>query len=211
MYDLHTFRQLLKVEKEGVIINSDNSISVWLNVELADKVNDDDLKSCFDTDASEIKIVRNSDNNFNVECVYKSNYSEKSYIVYNGENINSSEKGEVILDHFNPDEFTVLSSYYNRSDREYKIFMSQKIDELQDLTGLITINKKNAEYTIDKNTIVIYLGKYKTESNIGIVLHKGIKSKVKMLEGDYTFNVVKEVENPEVQFAMEGNYFLFKW
>jgi hypothetical protein len=55
-YMVKTFKQEIKVEKEGVIINADNSISILINVLSADKIKLIDLKDCFSSDADEILV-----------------------------------------------------------------------------------------------------------------------------------------------------------
>lgn len=66
-YNIKTFAQDMKVEREGFIINDDASVSIILGVKTADKVSVDKLKSCFSSDAGSIEILERSPMDYEVE------------------------------------------------------------------------------------------------------------------------------------------------
>ncbi|MBL0026984.1 MAG: hypothetical protein IPO98_19230 [Saprospiraceae bacterium] len=62
-YQIKTFAQDMRVEREGIILNDDGSVSMWLESN-ADKMNPIQLKSCFKTDASTIEIAERIPNDY---------------------------------------------------------------------------------------------------------------------------------------------------
>jgi len=207
-YNIKTFAQDMKVEREGFIINDDASISIILGVKTADKVSVDKLKTCFITDATSVEILERSPMDYEVECRYAGGMKKESIISYNGKNIGCAVQGDVDIFDVNTKEFGVVYTHHNTTDKSFNIYFSQRIQKQMDLTGLVKVQDENASYTVKNNTLTIFLSEIRDVNSVNITLSKGIKSaEGKTLLSDYSFDISVQIDNPDARFVSEGNYF----
>ena len=207
-YQIKTFAQDMKVEREGLIINDDASISIILGVKTADKVSVDKLKSCFTSDASSIEIMERNPMDYEVEFRFAGGMKKTSAITYDGKNIGCVAAGNIELFDLNAKEFGVVYTHHNTSDKSFNIYFSQRLNKQMDLTGLLKVQNENGSYTIKNNVLKVFLGEIKNQNVVKITLDKGIRSEEgKNLLSDFTFDINLQVDNPDAQFVSDGNYF----
>lgn len=207
-YNIKTFAQDMKVEREGFIINDDASVSIILGVKTADKVSVDKLKSCFSSDAGSIEILERSPMDYEVEFRFEGGMKKESNISYNGKNIGCEVQGNVELFDINPKEFGVVYTHHNTTDKSFNIYFSQRLNKQMDLTGLVKVQNNNASYTVKNNILTIFLSEIRDVEKANITLSKGIKSiEGKTLLTDYSFDISVQIDNPDARFVSDGNYF----
>ncbi len=207
-YNVRTFKQEIKVSRDGIIVNDDQTISVLLNVATADKVDKEKLKNCFETDADEILSSTINDNNYQIELIYSNRLNEKSYVKYDAKSIGAESKGELTFKDFDIDKFTVLTTRHSRERNEFSIYFSQRLDGKKDLQGLVQVNGTDAKMTIKHNQIIVYTSGYRNSDKVEIKLSKGLKSITnETIENEYTFHIENTPDKPSVEFVTEGLYF----
>ncbi|MBC7885153.1 MAG: hypothetical protein H7X99_06740 [Saprospiraceae bacterium] len=207
-YQIKTFAQDMTVNREGIIINDDASVSIILGVKTADKVSIDKLKACFTTDAPTIEIIERDPMDYEVEIRFEGGMKKESNISYDGKNIGCDARGVIDLFDLNPNEFGVVYTHHNTSDKEFNIYFSQRLNKQMDLSGLLKVQNENASYTIKNNVITIFLGEIRDQNLVKIYLDKSIRSESgKTLISDHTFDISVQVDNPDAQFVSDGHYF----
>ncbi|MGB4958312.1 MAG: MG2 domain-containing protein, partial [Saprospiraceae bacterium] len=207
-YQIKTLAQDMKVEREGLIINDDASVSIMLGVKTADKVNPDKLKTCFKSDASSIEIIERAPMNYEMEFRFSGGMKKESMITYDGNNIGCTVKGTVELFDLNTKVFGVVYTHHNVQDKTFNIYFSQRLNKQMDLTGLLKVQNNNASYTIKNNVLTIFLGEIRDQNIVNITIDKSIRStEGKSLFTNHSFDINVQVDSPEAQFVSDGNYF----
>jgi uncharacterized protein YfaS (alpha-2-macroglobulin family) len=207
-YQIKTFAQDMRVEREGIILNDDGSVSMLVGVKTADKMNPIQLKSCFKTDASTIEIAERIPNDYLVDLKYKNGFGKQSVINWDGKEAGADVKGEIALFDFNPAVFDVIHSFHNIADKTFNIYFSQKLNKQADLTGLLKVQNDNTSYNIKGNLLTIFLGEIRNVDIANITLSKNIRSeKGKTLVSDQSFEISLAFDKPDAQFVSDGNYF----
>jgi uncharacterized protein YfaS (alpha-2-macroglobulin family)/citrate lyase gamma subunit len=207
-YQIKTFAQDMKVEREGLIINDDASVSIIVGVKTADKVTADKLKSCFVSDAGSIEILERNPMDYEVEFRFTGGMKKESAISYNGKNIGCAASGNIELFDLNSKEFGVVYTHHNSEEKAFNIYFSQRLNKQMDLTGLLKVQNENASYTVKNNVLTVFLGEIRNQNVVKINLDKSIRStEGKTLLSDYTFDINVQVDNPDAQFVSDGNYF----
>jgi uncharacterized protein YfaS (alpha-2-macroglobulin family) len=207
-YTIKTFAQDMSINREGIIINEDGSVSVILGVKTADKADTEKLKSCFTTDATTVDIVEVNPNDYDLDFKWNSGMKESSSISYDGKNIGAESKGVVDLFKLNPKEFVVVYTHHNADKREFNIYFSQRLEKKTDLSGLLKVQGQNASYTINNNVLTIFLAELRDLNTVKIDLDKSIMSvDRKTLLTNQSFDVQLQIDNPDIQFVSDGNYF----
>ncbi len=207
-YQIKTLMQDISVEREGIIIGEDGSNTVLLRVKTADKADPTKILSSIITNTDKRTINELSTNNYLVELTWPNDISSGVNIDYNGKPIGSTTKGTVEAFTWNKSAFKVLDSKYNNAKKEYNIYFTQVLRKQIDMTGLLTVNGKNAEYTIKDNVLTIFLANVTNQNTVEIYLNNGIKSQQGLsLPAPVHFNIDISDELPSVQFVSEGNYF----
>ncbi len=207
-YQIKTLAQDIKVEREGIVMNDDGSISLFAGVKTADKVTTDQLKSCFESDASTIEVTERNPLDYQIEFKYVQGFKKESKIIWDGSKVGAEIKGEVPFFEFNPKELSIVYTFHNTSEKTYNIYFSQKLNKQMDLTGLLKVQNENASYNIKNNVLAIFLGEIRNVDKISISLSKNIRSiEGKNLSSDHTFDISVLTDKPDAQFISEGNYF----
>ena len=207
-YQIKTFAQDMKVEKEGLVINDDESVSILLGVKTADKVTAEKLKSCFVTDAASIEVMERNPMDYEVEFTFTGGIKKGSNISYNGKNIGCDANGQVDLFDFDPNAFEIVYTHHNTDSKEFNIYFSKKLNRQMDLTGLLKVQNENASYTVKNNVLTIFLSEIKDQNLVKIQLNKAIKSQDgKNLLTDHSFDINVQTDHPDAQFVSDGNYF----
>lgn len=207
-YQIKTLDQDMKVEREGLIINDDGSVSILVGVKTADKVSVDKLKTCFTSDASSIEVMERNPMDYEVEFRYSGGMKKETAISYNGKNIGCEASGNIELFDLNAKEFSVVYTHYNTSEKSFNIYFSQRLNKQMDLTGLLKVQNEAASYTVKNNVLTVFLSEIKNQNIIKINLDKNIRSEEgKTLLSDFTFDINVQVDNPDAQFVSDGNYF----
>ena len=201
---LSVFEQHLEVAREGLILN-DNRTYLDLAVTTALDEDIQNMYSIFKYDESKIQVTEITPRDFDVRILFDPREGKKS-ILWNGEIINSKESGVLDVWDYDEDEFTVINSYFNKEEKQYKIYFTKPLDGKQDAKGLIQIGKKNAQYTFEYNTIVVYVDT-NTEENISLSISKGIKaSDGSKLDSELNYDIENIVVRPELSWLDNGIY-----
>lgn len=207
-YQIKTFAQDMKVEREGLIINDDESVSILLGVKTADRVDAEKLKSCFNSDASSIEIIERNPTDYELEFRFAGGMKKESFISYDGTNIGCEAKEKVELFDLNTKDFGVVYTHHNSDDKTFNIFFSQKLNKQMDLTGLLKVQNQDASYTVKNNVLTIFLGEIRDQELVKINIDKNIRSaEGKTLMTDHSFDINLQVDSPDAQFVSDGNYF----
>lgn len=207
-YYIKTFAQDMKVEREGLIINADGSVTMVVVARTADIADPEKLKSCFISDADHVDIIERTANEYELNFNYKRGMKKESAIKYDGKVIGADVSGGVALFDVNPDQFGVVYSHYDLAEKAFNIYFSQRLSSQADLTGLVRVQDQNAKYAVNNNVLTIYLGDVRTLSIAVIKVDKGIRSvENNTLLSDFNFELQLNVDKPDAQFVDEGNYF----
>lgn len=207
-YNIKTFAQDMKVEREGLVINDDESISIMLGVKTADKADQEKLKSCFNTDASSVEIIERNPTDYELEFRFAKGMKKESFISYSGKNIGCDVSGTIELFDINTKDFGIVYTHHNIEDKTFNVFFSQKLNKQMDLTGMVKVQDQNASYTIKNNVLTIFLGEIRDQDQVKINIDKNIRSVGgKTLVTDHSFEINMQVDSPDVQFVSDGNYF----
>lgn len=207
-YQVKTFAQDIKVEREGFVINDDGVISLFAGIKTADKVTAEQIKSCFTTNEASVSITERSPTDFQAEFRFTRPASKDSKILWNGNPIGADIKGEVMYFDYDAKSLNVVYSHHNLTEKTYNIYFSQRLNKQQDLTGLLTIQNDNASYNISNNVLTIFLGEVKDADKINITLIKNIRSiEGKSLSSDQSFEISTFADKPDAQFVSDGHYF----
>lgn len=206
-YQLKTFAQDIKVEREGFVLNDDGSTSLFAGIKTADKVIAEQVKPCFVTDAA-VTISERSSTDFQAEFRFSKPVNNTTKIPWNGNSIGADIKGEIEHFSFDPKNLSVVHTHHQTSDKTFNLYFSQKLNKQQDLTGLLKIQNENASYNIKNNVLTIFLGEVKESDKINITLNKNIRSvDGKSLSSDQSFEISTFAVKPDAQFVSDGNYF----
>ncbi len=207
-YSVRTFKQDLAVEPRGFIINDDGSVSMMAIVSTADKAKVEDIQKCFTSSASSTNVVELEANRFQVEFVFKQGMNSSTQITYDGSSLGSDTKGEVPVFEVDQSNFTVVHTQHDPTNKEFKVYFSQRINPDVDLTGLVNVNNTNAKLNIQSNVLTLYLSDLVNDQKATILLSSGITSeKGKKLGRDQSFEIEIEAEKPSIEFLDAGVYF----
>lgn len=207
-YSIRTFNQQIKVEREGFVLNDDDSTSILVGVKTADKVDINRLISCFKSDAASIIAYERSSNDYQLEFTYPKILKSDPYIKYDGKNIHVDIVGEIPVFEFDTKVFGVVYTFHDKTSKELNIYFSQKLDKNFNLDGLLTLQGKTPKYTIKNNILTVFLANERYAVPLTIKLDKNIKSiEGKSLASDYTFEIESKIDSPSVEFIGDGNYF----
>ena len=207
-YQIKTIEQDMKAEPEGMVINDDNSVTFLFGVKTADLADLEKLKSCFEGGSATVDITERKPMDYLLEFTYRDIKNKPKQINYKGTNIGSDTKGQLSLFDFNDQDLNIVYSYFKNDDKTYNIYFSQKLNRMQDLTGLVMVDKQNASYTVKNNILTIFLNDISDKNTVKLYLDKGITStEGKSLTTDQYFDINIQTQRPEVQFVSDGNYF----
>lgn len=207
-YQIKTLMQDMSIEREGIIITEDGSNSIILRIKTADKADPQNLLSCITTNADKKTINELGSNDYQAELTWSKGISSGSSIQYDGKPIGSTSKGDISIFSWDKAMFKILHNQYNNSKKEYNIYFSQTLRKQMDMTGLLTVNGKNAEYTIKDNVLTIFLANIADQKTVKIYINNGIKSQQGLaLPASVSYSIDISDQLPAVQFVSEGNYF----
>lgn len=207
-YQIKTLTQDFSVEREGLLIGENGAHTMLLNIKTADKADAEKLKSCINSDADNMTITDQGNQEYQMELIWNKGIKSSSHIRYDGKNIGSDTKGKIEPFNFNAGQFDVLSTYYKTEKKEYNIYFTQQLSKNMDMTGLLQVNGRNAEYTIKDNLLTVFLGNITNQERVELYLNSGIKSATgKTLSVNRHFTLDIRSELPEIKFVSEGNYF----
>ncbi len=205
-FEVQTFAQSLDVRERGIEIGAQNEISVEYQIKTADYVEPSNLESIVQTDANAFTVRETGTNTYELMLSYQKSMSKKAYLRMNGAKLGADQKFDFKMDDIDASQFAILSSTRLPYQAEIEIRFSQRIKEGQDLTGLIKVNNKDAEYTIKNNIISIYTAGYNKSAKLAVKIAKGILSDTGMaLQSEYTLSFDNEVIKPQVKFAKSGH------
>ncbi len=208
VYQIKTLFQDLSVSRDGILIGDDGAQTYLLTVRTADKADTDKLLNCIVTDADNKTITEIGSNEYQVSLVWNQGVKSSSSISYDGKAIGSTSKNDISLYTLKKNTFNVIDFKYNAAKKEYNIYFSQLLRRQMDMTGLITVNDKNAEYTIKDNLLTIFLANVSDKSKVEIKLNTGIRSNEGLaLPETQSFTINIEDELPAIQFVNSGHYF----
>ena len=175
-YQIKTIEQDMKAEPEGMVINDDNSVTFLFGVKTADLADLEKLKSCFEGGSATVDITERKPMDYLLEFTYRDIKNKPKQINYKGTNIGSDTKGQLSLFDFNDQDLNIVFSYFKNDDKTYNIYFSQKLNRMQDLTGLVMVDKQNASYTVKNNILTIFLNDISDKNTVKLYLDKGITS-----------------------------------
>lgn len=208
IYKIKILKQYLRVELAGVLINNDGNQRYLLDVSTADEVAPGELKSCFETDATDLTVIRSGEKSYTVEARFKSDLNSESYLRFSGKPIHAEESGKIDL--FNSsgfNDFQVLFTNYDRKTRRFKIFFTRVLNATQDLAGLIQLDDQNCDYNREQNMLTIYLpqasGKEQSELSVAAQL---MDINGQKLGEPLMYTLDRNMSKPDVEMALKGNY-----
>lgn len=207
-YDIRTYRQDMKVDREGFLINDDGSVSMLVIVKTADKVSKDFLLKCFTSDADQTDITEVKTQHYQLDFRYEKGMKKSSYIRYDGKPIHCEATGEVALFEVDAGRFGVVYTHFDPNEKAFNIYFSQKVNRQTDFTGLIRVMGNPANFSIRNNIITVHLSQEKYNNTINIALDKAIKSESgNSLASAINFEVDVRVDTPAAYFVSDGHYF----
>ncbi|MCB9308682.1 MAG: hypothetical protein H6567_01325 [Lewinellaceae bacterium] len=206
-YIIQTVKQDLMVDFKGIEILEDRSQNLLLSVSVADQVDINALKSCFNFPKEDIEISPSGTFVFDVNIKLPKG-KRAATLEFDGSKIGSETKGSILIPTDQNNAFEVGTTYNDPTNNELLVFMTDLIDAEKDNSGLITVNGDNASFSIKNNIIKVFLSESMTENEVSIKISKGIRSKSgKVLEEDYSIGVTVETETPSLSFMFDGHYF----
>ena len=206
-YTVRTFQQDIMVLKKGVEIYDDMTMSVLLEMSVADRAELDQVKSCIIAEGGEITVTPNGENTFDVAIKYPKNATPKS-IRYDGKPIGATSQGEIDISTIDRTHFNMISTYHDIKNKELNIFFSNPIDAAQDVAGLVTVNGSNASYQIKNNILKIFLSGYENTKTAKIKVLPGFRSHQNTaLDNPIDVEVELELEKPSLSLMFDGTYF----
>ena len=207
-YQIKTIEQDMQADQQGIVINDDNSISVLVIVKTADRADIDQIKSCFDPENAIIEVTEKKPMEYLLDIKYPDAAKLPKSIPFDGKNIGCDVKGSLELMSFDTKNFAIAHSDYNADEKTFQVYFTQKLNHLQDLTGLILVNKANGSYTIKNNVLTIFMSEVADKESTVVFLYSGIQSQNgSTLPTNHTFEVNLQNEKPEIEFVSDGNYF----
>jgi uncharacterized protein YfaS (alpha-2-macroglobulin family) len=207
-YNIKTFPQDIKAETEGIVFNDDGSVSVLVDVKTADKLNLDQLKACFVSDATSVSATEQNTTDYQVELKYAKAYTDQSTISWDGNKIGVETKGTIHLPPLKKGAFDVIHTHQNNVEKSFNIYFSQKLNKQMDLTGLLKVQNGPASYAIKNNVLTVFLSEIRHADKININLSKNIKSvNDQNLASDLSYEIGITADKPDAQFVSDGNYF----
>jgi len=129
----------------------------------------------------------------------------KLRIIWDGESLGIDQKGSREIDIPSDGPLKIIGDARSENNQQsVKIFFSQPLAMDQDLTGLVTINNKNASTSIQSNILTIY-PKTRVTGTAKIKIYRGIKSKsgLKLID-EYAKDYQFHQPNPGVKFIGKG-------
>ncbi len=224
-YDIKTIKQDIFIKTEGIYINDDDARSVLLHVSTADAINIEDLKKCFADVKQQIEITDKGNNRYTVDIKFPKNTVVPTSITAKGGAVSVKEDTKIDIPVYASDKFYVAQHHHDLISNTLNIYFSQKLDETQDLTGLIDVNQQASNYTVSNNKVTVFLADNNiindneeydengniipsTEAKAIVTLNDGIKSASgSLLSKIEIISLSLEASKPDARFMDKGNYF----
>ncbi|MBK8055859.1 MAG: hypothetical protein IPK35_21965 [Saprospiraceae bacterium] len=207
-YQIKTFAQDIKVDREGFEINDDGTISLFAGIKTADKVTAEQIKTCFVTPEVTAEVTERSPTDFLAAFRLPKSAGRETKILWNGQSIGAEIKGEIPFFDYDAKSLSVVHTHHQAVEKTFNIYFSQRLNKQQDLTGLLKVKDDNVSYKINNHILTIFLSDVRDADKINISLNKNIKSvEGKSLSQDQTFEISTFTDKPDAQFVSDGNYF----
>ncbi len=203
---IKVFDQFVAVQREGLVFDDQNKSYIRLYVTTAITESKEKILKLFNYPAHKLHIEVVSETEFYVNLFFNPINDQSKTVNWDGKSIGAKEKGTIDIWNYNEDEFNVISTYFNRSTNEYKVYFTKLLDEKQDAKGLIRLGKEDAEFEIKNNIITIFI-KTNTRENVNLSINRGIKARDQsMLPLDLAYDIEIAVVKPEIQWVESGTY-----
>lgn len=214
-FNFHTIKQDFEVITNDLITSADNMKKVALTgvLNTADVTKHDDIEKALSAkqEGNDLKITwihsSPTSHEFKIESINRTKKESKVTLNWDGASIGVDKKGS--SDQTIPalGDFQVLKTEPQLgSDQFILISFSDPIDPNQDLTGLITTDKKNVsfKFTIENNFIRAYPSK-KIIGTFELTIHEGVKNVLgyKMKKA-HNATIVFEQVKPAVRLVGNG-------
>ncbi|HFB99977.1 MAG TPA: hypothetical protein ENJ53_04150, partial [Phaeodactylibacter sp.] len=198
--------QFLSVQREGLIIDDQNKNYIRLHVTTALDESKNKIAKLFRYPSRQINVEVISNTDFYVNLFFNPAKDKSTKVDWTGKSIGAKEKGTIDIWNYDEDEFNVVSTYFNRSTNEYKVYFTKLLDTKQDAKGLIRLGKEDATYEIKNNVITVFI-KTKTQEDVNLSISRGIKAKDQStLPLDLTYDIEISIVRPQVEWIANGSY-----
>ena len=202
--EIQVFHQNLDVVRQGLVIDVDESYTL---VEVFTSLTETaaNIESIFNLPPSEIEVDLITNYHFKVKLmVDRSNQSK--IINWSGADIHSKDEGSISIYTYDPSRFEVVNTYYNRSEKAFKVYFSQKLKPNQDITGLVQLNGKAASVDIDQNVLTVYVTS-NLKKDQSLTIESSLLSVNDLtLSSSLNYSIEIDIVKPEVEWVHSGTY-----
>jgi len=201
--EVTVFDQHLDVSRKGLLLKGNQrflEVDVFTSLPESPKA----IKSLFTYSAQKIELTQVNNLHYLARILVNDNKLES--IPWDGEGVNSKEKGEVIVYQFDPEVFEVVNTHYNRKNKHFKVYFSQAIDPEQDKTGFITLGQEAATFDIQNNVLTVYITSQSREDQT-LNVDRSLQSETGVkLQSALSYQIEIQLVKPAVQWLAEGTY-----
>lgn len=143
---------------------------------------------------------------FRIDSIVRLDDDQPITLKWNGKSIGSSQKGEEEILIPGRDNFNIIDlETQNAPKASLVINFSDPLDEQQDFSGLVQIEKvEDSHYEVEGNVLYVY-PTARVNGNLNVKVSSGIKNKEgKKLKEDFTDNITFEQLKPQVELISKG-------
>lgn len=207
-YSVQTIEQQVRLEKRGFILQDNGKTDVIVSVRTADILDLKSLESCFTTKKAAVSCRQSGDLLYEVTFSYDNLPAANKPIEFDGNQIQAKHTETIQPFSINAAIFEVVHSDHDKESNELNLYFSKILDNRQDLTGLLTLNGKMPNYSIDQNVVKIFLDQDKSSNTAEVNLSSALQATDgSRLKQDYTYSIENKTDTPMAEFVSAGNYF----
>lgn len=207
-YTVQTIEQQVRLEKQGFLIHENGKTDVIISIRSADNLDTKALESCFTAKNASVACRQTGELQYEAVFTYDNLAASAKPIEFDGRPVMAQHSESIQPFTINPGVFEVVHTNHDKEGNEMNLYLSKILDARQDLTGLLTLNGKPANYSIDQNVLRIFLDDDKSPDAAQLYLSSALRSKDgNQLPQDYSYSIETKADAPVADFVSSGNYF----
>jgi len=215
-FQFATYNQVISVKDHGLRQYYYKSLDYYF-------LNGEIHTSDFEDSTALRKVLSITQNGKNLNYQFEKNYDENSWsftvddierkdavseviIKWTGKSIQSFSNGEIKVKVPKKGDYHLLSANVHEDDDQYiQLNFSEPISSIQDLNGLITLQGENPTFSVEENTVMLYL-KNRITGTRKLTIHKGIENASgHKLTNEHYEDLYFSAPKPSVRIKGSGN------